>query len=215
MRRTTLLLLLALAGCAGAPLEEQLPPGFQDLAPPELARVRYESYGGKTELSAVLAPVASGSYGFAWQLLTGTATHRDGQVEVELLFAGPPAGGGDAPLVRVVGAVFALEPPDLDHEGRVDLLPALESPPLARVDLVPEADGPGTLARFGLELREGGEVYLGRFQVAAGRLTWNAKGQAALLGSILYRAADGIFVRENKPMAVSREAVPPGGSGGE
>lgn len=189
-----------LSGCAGAPLREQLPPGYDDLAPPALAEVCYERYGGRTPLSAVLAPVASRSFSFGWQALAAEGRREGDEVRVEVVFVGPPLSSGDPPLEQVLIGLYALEPPDLAHEGRVDLLPALEVPPLLRQAPAPGPDG---------------VTYQVAFSVPAAQLRWNAKDQAALLASVLYRTADGLFVRENRDFAVGEPPEPPPGEPGE
>lgn len=204
MRPFVFLAAAIVAGCAGAPLREQVPPGFEHLIPPGMAEARYARYGGNTPLSAVLAPVESTSYTFAWQLLAGEASWQAGKVEVEVLFVGAPP-GPDPPIERLSVGVWALEPPDLEHGGRVDLLPAMEVPPLERVDVEPEADGRPVLAARGIQIMTPGPVWLARLTLDPARLRWNDEGQTALLASVVYRAADGSYVRENDDMAVQRE----------
>lgn len=190
-----------LTGCAGgAPLREQLPPGYEDLAPADLAEVRYERYGGRTPLSAVLAPVASRSFSFGWQALAAEGRREGERVQVEVMFVGPPLDSGDPPITRLLVGLTPLDPPDQAHEGRVDLLPAMEVPPLQRQEPSPAADG---------------VTWQCRFELPAAQLRWNAQAQAALLVSIVYRTADGVFVRENRDFAVGepppeKPAEPPG-----
>lgn len=203
MRLLLAAIVALLAGCVGAPLREQIAPGFEHLVPPGLEEARYARYGGATPLSAVLAPVESRAYGFAWQLLAGEAVHRDDKVEVEVLFVGAPP-GPDPPIAQLSIGVWALDPPDLEHGGRVDLLPALSRPPLERLDLEPDPDGGRALEARGIQIHTPGPVWLGRFTLDPGRLSWNSAGQAALLASVVYRAADGTFVRENDDMGVQR-----------
>lgn len=207
----SLLCLPWLSGCAGgAPLREQLPPGYEDLAPADLAEVRYERYGGRTPLSAVLAPVASRSFSFGWQALAAEGRREGDRVQVEVMFVGPPLDSGDPPITRLLVGLTPLDPPDQANEGRVDLLPAMESPPLLRQEPAPAADG---------------VTYQCRFEVPAAQLRWNPQEQAALLVSIVYRTADGVFVRENRDFAVGEpppekppeqapQQPPAGGDGG-